>query len=258
MLSMNQELLTIARRRRGRPAAAPPRRVAGAPSARPLVRRLVLAGLLVLALVALAAGGQGLSWLTGLLAGAGVGAFVVLRSVRARDVTGPGPLVQRLTADALGGLGDDGWRCRHDVVTADGVYDHLAVGPGGIVLLQSLAADGPVFMHADEPVVEVVDELGRRRVHRLRPRAHADAAALRETIARVTGQRVWVQSVVVFWSSFEAGCVVDGRSVYIHGSRLGEWMRRRPHQLSQAQIDGVLEDVESLAARRDELIALAV
>jgi hypothetical protein len=249
---MNEELSTTVRRRNLDPATVRPALVAAALSGWPL------AGLLLgLALVVLVAGGRGLSWLTGLLAGAGVGAFLVLRAVRPDAVT-PEPHVQRLTADALGRLGPDGWRCHHDVVTADGVYDHLAVGPGGIVLLQSLSAGGPVVMHAGEPVVDAVDELGRRRLHRLRPQAHADAVALREAISRATGRRVWVQSVVVFWSAFEAGCVVDGRCVYIHGSRLADWMRRRPHQLTEAQIDDVLEDVTSLADARDELIALAV
>jgi hypothetical protein len=249
---MNEELSTTVRQRRLDPATVRPALVGAALSGWPL------AGLLLgFALVVLVAGGRSLSWLTGLLAGAGVGAFLVLRAVRP-DAVASEPHVQRLTADALERLSPDGWRCHHDVVTVDGVYDHLAVGPGGIVLLQSVSAGGPVVMHAGEPVVDAVDELGRRRLHRLRPQAHADAIALREAIARATGRRVWVQSVVVFWSAFEAGCVADGRCVYIHGSRLADWMRRRPYQLSEAQIDGVLEDVASLADARDELIALAV
>ena len=249
--SMNEQIVIRPRRR---DVGSSSRWMAGPVRPGWLVGGLLLALALVTGLVS----GNALSWLGGALAGAGVGAYLVLRAARGRETARPAPLVQRLTSEALEALGAEGWHSRHDVVTADGVYDHVAVGPGGVVLLQSVAAGGPVVMHAGEPVVDGTDELGRRRLHRLRPQAHADAVALREAIARATGRRVWVQSVVVFWSPFEPGCVVDGRCVYIHGSRLADWMRRRPHQLLDAQIAGVLEDVASLAAARDELLALAV
>jgi len=60
-----------------------------------------------------------------------------------------------------------------------------------------------------------------------------------------------VQAVVVFWTEFPEGCVADGRSVFIHGSRVAEWMARRPHQLDPREADEVCAAVQALAERRD-------
>jgi hypothetical protein len=62
-----------------------------------------------------------------------------------------------------------------------------------------------------------------------------------------------VQAVVVFWSEFPEGCVADGRSVFIHGSRLAEWMARRPHQLDPRDVDDVYAAVEVLGQPRGDL-----
>jgi hypothetical protein len=104
-------------------------------------------------------------------------------------------------------------------------------------------------MDAGEPVVERPGEpqAPPRPQRRLRPRALTDATAVREGIQRIAGRRMWVQAVVVFWSEFPAGCVADGRCVYIHGSRLAAWLARRPHQLDEAQVDDVYAAVRELA-----------
>ena len=76
---------------------------------------------------------------------------------------------------------------------------------------------------------------------------------------RVTGRRLWVQAVVVIWSEFPAGCVTDGRCVYIHGSRLASWLARRPHQLDPAETDDVAAAVTALIDCGGELpLPLAV
>jgi diadenosine tetraphosphatase ApaH/serine/threonine PP2A family protein phosphatase len=100
---------------------------------------------------------------------------------------------------------------------------------------------------------------GVPRLERLRPRALTDASAFRSDVARVTGRRLWVQAVVVIWSEFPEGCVTDGRCVFIHGSRLAEWLARRPHQLDAAAADDVAVAVTALVDCRGELpLQLAV
>jgi hypothetical protein len=59
--------------------------------------------------------------------------------------------------------------------------------------------------------------------------------------------------VVVVWSEFPAGCVTDGRCVFIHGSRLVDWLARRPHQLDPAETDDVAEAVAVLVDCGGEL-----
>jgi hypothetical protein len=158
---------------------------------------------------------------------------------------------ERQTAGAVASLEHSGWRFLHDVPGIDTTYDHIAIGPGGVIVMQSLSPTGVVTMGSGHPIVEHPAPPGEQpRLERLRPRALADAAAFRDGVQRLTGRRLWVQAVVVFWAEFPEGCVADGRSVFIHGSRLAEWMARRPHQLDPREADEVCAAVQSLAERR--------
>jgi hypothetical protein len=206
--------------------------------------------------------GQELSWLAGLVAGAAAATWVAVSR-------GPGtgrrrPLVPvraegrrdsaaRRTAAAIGALEQTGWRFLHDVPGLDGTYDHIAIGPGGVILMQSMDPDGVVTMQSGEPVLELRPTSDAPpRLERLRPRALADAAAFRDGVQRLCGRRLWVQAVVVFWSEFPAGSVADGRCVFIHGPRLAEWMARRPHQLDPRDADTVYAAVTALAQPRGQ------
>lgn len=212
---------------------------------------LIVAGVLVLVLE-----GHGVSWLAGLIAGAGAGAWIVLTRDRARSgARSPAAVrAERRTAGAVKPLERSGWRFVHAVPGPEGAYDHIAVGHGGLILLESLDPDGVVTMNAGELIVERrEDPHSPPRYERLRPRALADATAVRETMQEISGRRLWVQAVVVFWSDFPAGCVTDGRCVYIHGSRLAEWMSRRPHQLDEAGADEVFASVQLLAQHTYDL-----
>lgn len=214
-----------------------------------------VSGVVVLAgLAGLAVEGHGLSWLSGLVAGAGAGIGLAVGQ-RGLDVLrrrAPVARAERLTEAAVRPLLASGWRFLHDVAGPDGTYDHIAVGPGGLILLESLRPDGVVTMRDGEPIVESLSGKAGP-VRRLRPRALADAGVVREGVERIARRRMWVQAVVVLWSDFPAGCVADGRCVYIHGSRLAEWMSRRPHQLDEPDAEQVLAAVSELAQRAGEL-----
>lgn len=239
------------RRRSSRPAPA------GALAAAGLVlAAVILAGVLVLVL-----DGHGVSWLAGLVAGAAAAGTVTIARGRPRiPASGAGAGAQRRTELAVEALEPAGWSFVHGVPGPDGTYDHIAVGPGGLILLESLSPDGTVRMIGGEPVVERLGGEGQPpRVHRLRPTALADATSLRQRVERIAKRRLWVQAVVVLWSDFPAGCVVDGRCVYIHGSRLADWISRRPHQFEPVDAEAVLAAVGHLAARGSELdLPLAV
>jgi hypothetical protein len=220
--------------------------------------------------------GQELSWLAGLVAGAAVATWVAVSRGPGTDRRRPlapvltercppvaercPPVAERRTASAIAALQHSGWRSLHDVPGLDTTYDHIAVGPGGVILLQSMGPDGVVTMQSGEPVVERHSNSDASpRLERLRPRALADAATFRDGVQRLTGRRLWVQAVVVFWSEFPAGCVADGRCVFIHGPRLAEWMARRPHQLDPHDADQVYAAVEALAQPRgDASLRIAV
>ncbi|MGH3266970.1 MAG: nuclease-related domain-containing protein, partial [Trebonia sp.] len=165
---------------------------------------------------------------------------------------------ERRTAEAVASLERAGWCVLHDVRGRDATYDHVAVGPGGVILMQSIDPQGTVTMRAGEPFVARPAGPGAtEEVVRLRPRALTDASAFRDDVLRVAGRRLWVQAVVVLWSEFPAGVVADGRCAYVHGSRLAGWLARRPHQLSSADAEGVLAAV-ALTARIDSDLPLPV
>jgi hypothetical protein len=48
-----------------------------------------------------------------------------------------GQLGEQQTEDVLGRLEHDGWRVVHDIPREHGNYDHIAIGPPGLFLLDS-------------------------------------------------------------------------------------------------------------------------
>lgn len=221
---------------------------------------LLAIAVFLLGTLVLVFGGHDFSWLSGLVAGIAAGVWLAISARRGSGAAHAGPApAERRTQEALAPLEGRGWSFVHDVDGPEGPLHHIAVGPGGVILLESLGPDGVVTMRGGEPVVERCDEQGTVQAQRLRPRARADAALVKESVERLTGRRLWVQSLVVFWSDFPAGCVVDGHCVFVQGSRLQEWLMRRPHQLSPAQVQDVADDLAVVAeAGVDVPLAVAV
>ncbi len=234
------------------------RATARAPVDVPAPRTAVSAGAILLGGIALLLIGHPVAWLAGAIFGVGGAAVALRRGADAADAAdqrgAAEPRPARRTELALEPLGGAGWRFVHDVSGSEGVYDHIAVGSGGVILIESLCPGGVVTMESGTLILEQRRQAGgapeRRRI---RPRAVAEATAFRDDVHRLTGCRAWVQAVVVFWCDFPAGCVVDGRCVYIHGSRLTEWLLRRPHQLDPAETDDVFAAVQHLARAGGEL-----
>ncbi len=234
-------------------------------SARALLAELTVPlGVIVIGVVVLIFNGHEVSWLAGVIAGGGAGAWVTLRRGARpgrRRAGGPHPELraEHRTGSALEPLESAGWRFLHDVRGLDTTFDHIAIGQGGVIVLQSISPDGVVTMRGGELILERRDADASPRLQRLRPRALSDASAFRHDVERLTGVRLWVQAVVVIWSEFPAGCVADGHCVFIHGSRLAGWLARRPHQLEAAETDDVAAAVAALVDCGGELpLPLAV
>ncbi len=196
---------------------------------------LAAAGVLLLLLE-----GHGVSWLAGMVAGASTTAWLVgLRAPRPALAASPIDHGDGDTQEQLTLLEDGGWSAVHDLEARYGRYRHIAVGPGGVLLLQSQRLEHP--WRPEDPD-------SQRELLVLRRRALSAAANLRHEIEDATGQPGWVQAVVVVWSEFPAGCLQDGRCVFVSGARLGDWLRRRPGQLSPERVAGLRAALESLAA----------
>lgn len=191
-----------------------------------------------------------LAWLAGFVAGAFLALWITLLDTPPRYVESwrEGAEGERKAEKALKPLERGGWHVVHDVQNGRGNYDHVAVGPSGVYLLESKNLQGVVS------VQDGVPHLARRHdpeqtvvFDRVRPRALAGAARLKDEIERRTGHRTWAQAVVVFWSEFPQGLVEDDRCVFIDGSRLRSWLQNRPPCLSRAEVEEISAGIDAAA-----------
>jgi hypothetical protein len=199
-----------------------------------------LAPLAALGVLVLLLRGDGLSWLAGMTAGASTTAWLIARRTpRVALTSAPIDHGDGDTREQLSLLGNAGWSAVHDLDAHYGRYRHVAIGPGGVILLQSQRLAHPWRPH---------DPDSERELLILRRRALAGAANLRRELEDATRQPAWVQPVVVVWSEFPAGCVQDGRCVFVSGPGLVDWLRRRPGQLLPERADALRAALESLGA----------
>lgn len=192
------------------------------------------------------------SWIGGLACGVAMGVWLTLRESPPAYVENwqLGAEGERMTARALKPLERSGWRVVHDVQARYGNYDHIAVGYTGVFLLESKNLRGIVEVRDGVPYLRRrLDPQAETRYDRIRPRALAGAASLSREIQCRTGYGSWVQAVVVFWCEFPEQLVEDGRCVFVHGSRLAEWLDARPRAMDEvkakeipAAIDGSAKD----------------
>ncbi len=189
-----------------------------------------------------------IAWSGGLVAGGFVALWMTFREIPPRYVESwrEGAEGERKAEKALKPLERSGWRVVHDIQNGRGNYDHVAIGPSGVYLLESKNLQGIVN------VQDGVLHLARRHdpeqtvvFDRVRPRALASAARLKGEIERQTGHRIWAQAVVVFWSEFPAGLVEDDRCVFIDGSRLCAWLQNQPRRLSQGEVEKISAGIEA-------------
>ncbi len=199
-----------------------------------------------------------LSWAGGALFGAFIAIWIVIRETPPRYVEKwqAGAEGERKTARALRRLERKGWTVRHDIQRRYGNYDHIAVGPSGVYMLETKNLEGVVEIRKGVP------HLNRRHdpdaiepFTRMRSTALGAAAAIKKDIEHRCGACTWVQAVVVFWSEFPEQLTEYDRCVYIHGSRLRDWLRTRPARLEAdqlARIAGALDELAVQSADAEE------
>ena len=202
-----------------------------------------LAPLAVLGVLGLLIEGHGVAWLAGLVAGASTAVWIA--GLGTPSLVAAPPVIDHgdvETREQLSLLQDAGWSAVHDLDARYARYRHVAIGPGGVIVLQSQRLEHP--WGAEDP-------RSQRELLILRRRALSAAANLRREIKDSTGAPGWVQAVVVVWSEFPAGCLQDGRCVFVSGPRLIDWLRRRPGQLSSERAAEIRVALERLAAASD-------
>jgi len=151
---------------------------------------------------------------------------------------------EQATAQALRALEKEGWVVLHDLPAGRGNVDHIAVGPGGVFLLDSKRLAGSVSVDDEGVTVRRLDD--RELTYRHPGSAHLLSLA-RETHQRVLAKsriKTWVTPVMVIWAEFPQRVVGDW-CVYVHGEDLVGWLRERPQTIAPGRVQQVAEAVRT-------------
>ena len=157
---------------------------------------------------------------------------------------------ERKTARRLRRLDSARWFVVHDIENGRGNYDHVLISPAGVFLLDSKYLLGDTYLRDGElRLRRRHDPESDRPLPSVRRGALAGAARLHEQLRELTGERTWVQAVVVLWCPFEPAVHEDQRIVLLSASQLIDWLERRPKRLAPDVVDRHRAAVEQLAAR---------
>ncbi|MGO8905507.1 MAG: nuclease-related domain-containing protein [Solirubrobacteraceae bacterium] len=216
--------------------------------------RLILAAFLgpfiAVGLAGLFIEGHVAAWIAGMVFGIGAGVLIALRESPPAYIENwkLGAEGERKTEKALASLERPRWLVLHDVECPRGNYDHIVVGAAGVFLLETKNLQGTVHISDGEPRLRRrSDPEADKACSWIRSAALGGAAELKKEIERRTGRRLWVQAVVVLWSGFEEGVHEDEKCVFLHGSRLREWLGSRRDVLDSATTAELCAAVEAIA-----------
>lgn len=203
----------------------------------------VCAAILVASLVA-ASLWPSRGWLWGFLGGGSSALFLIAR------LSPPGWIEhwqfgawgEQATAKALRPLEKEGWVILHDLPAGRGNVDHVAVGPGGVYLLDSKRLGGVATVHEQGMTVRRIDDPDLRYEHTGTGHLLALARGTHERVLAHTRIKVWVAPVMVMWCDFPQR-VVEGRCHYLHGEELAAWLRARPQTVASGRVPQLAEAV---------------
>lgn len=148
---------------------------------------------------------------------------------------------EEFTAHELRRHSRKGWRCIHNVALESGDIDHIVVGRGGVVAIETKCPDAGWAW------------LRRQNIHipwvRQAARSAMKASAL---VRQHSGMRVEVHPVVVVWARGLAGdsVEVDGVRV-LHGTDLGSFLDGLAPVLDIEQVRQIQRALEPVATRLD-------
>ncbi len=132
-----------------------------------------------------------------------------------------------------------------------GPIAHEDTGNSGVFLLDTKNLQGTVHMRDGEPYLRRrSDPEADEWCGWIRSGALAGAARLHDELKRRAGRSPWVKAIVVLWSEFDEdeGVLDDEKCVFVHGSRLHEWITTRPDTLDQTTNEELATEIQAIAA----------
>jgi len=153
---------------------------------------------------------------------------------------------ERQTGKALARLERDGWKSFHHRKARYGDLDHVAVGPGGVYLLDSKNLHGTLTLEPEGLTASYGEWPGDSySFSRLGATLKREAKNLRFRISDATGVVVFVQSVVVVWGEFLPREVEQDGVIYVRGDHLADWLVARPSRLAASEVQRIQAGLEA-------------
>ena len=208
---------------------------------------LILAAVLALLVIGAnlaAARWSSLHWSAGLVTGVAIAMFMIARMSPPRWIENwqDGAVGEQWTGRALRELESQGWRIFHDLAASHGNIDHVAIGPGGVFLLDSKRWRGSVSVEGDSAVVRRLEDPD---LHwRFTDPGHIKGLAVEvsQAIRASTRATVWVTHVIVVWGEF-AQVVGGDTCTFVHGDALARWLRDQPARIAPGRVEQIAEAV---------------
>lgn len=153
---------------------------------------------------------------------------------------------EQATERILKGLERDDWHAVHDIEARRGNFDHIVVGPGGVVLVESKRWRGKLRLEGETLVAQYSpDPLEEYRVRGLVRRTRGAAAELRERL-RERGVK-WVTAVVAVHGDLDPPINELPGVTVVRGDHLEEWIRGLPQRLPPAAVEPLARELATLA-----------
>ena len=191
-------------------------------------------------------------WTAGLVTGMVLAMFVILRMSPPPWIENwqDGAFGEQWTGQTLRELESQGWRIIHDLKASYGNIDHVAVGPGGVFLLDSKRWRGSVTVDGDSAVVRRIEGPGSDWRFTSPAPVRCQAAQVSEAIRASTRATVWVIPVIVVWGDFPQ--VVAGDTCkFVHGDALAGWLKDQPASIAPVRVEQIAEAVAGALANPD-------
>jgi hypothetical protein len=120
----------------------------------------------------------------------------------------------------------------------------VAIGPGGVFLLDSKRWRGSVTVEGDSAVVRRLEDPDLYWRFTSPARIKGLAVKVSQAIRAGTRATVWVTPVIVVWGEFAQ--VVGGDTCkFVHGDALTRWLRDQPAQIAPGRVEQIAEAVAS-------------
>jgi hypothetical protein len=184
-------------------------------------------------------------WTLGMVLSLVLGAFIAIVASPPAYIENwqTGSEGERRTARALAPLRRCGCYLLHDLPdrrtseqNRKGNLDHVVVSPAGVFLLDTKWLGGEASIdHGTVHIQRRDDEEDAYDIPRLARAMRGRAVRLQGDIAQQTSIR-FVQPVVVFWNTFEAGLVMSESVVFVHGDRLVDWLQEQRPRMTANEV----------------------